>query len=186
MGRKLAGFRGLPVHPGRPTGPRTIEGKRAASQNALKHGLSRPLEASGWGEFLEPLGNYLVETEKLPRYAALALAGQILEFERNLAFQREALRGLRPFQKGLTRFDEGSAAKAARMERALETGNYEGISQQELREAARFFRKLGRAELRGKLKREAEGLRLELRYFKAASNGLMKGLKDVVGLPIDA
>ena len=94
--------------------------------------------------------------------------------------------GLRPFQKSVTRFDESSAAKAARMERALETGNYEGVSEQELREAARFFRKLGRAELRGKLRREAEGLRLELRYLKAASNGLMKGLKDVVGLPIDA
>lgn len=186
MGRKLSGLRGLPVHPGRPTGPRTIEGKRAASQNALKHGLSRPLESSGWGEFLDPLADHLVKTEQLPRYAALALAGQILEIERNLAFQREALRGLRPFQKALTRFHEGSAAKAARMERALETGNFEGVSEQELREAARFFRKLGRAELRGKLKREAEGLRFELRYFRAASNGLIKGLKDVVGLPIDA
>ena len=69
---------------------------------------------------------------------------------------------------------------------ALETGNYEGISQQELREAARFFRKLGRAEFRGKLRREAEGRRLELRYFKSASDGLVKGLKGVVGLPIDA
>jgi len=116
----------------------------------------------------------------------MALAGQILEFERNLSFQREALRGLRPFQKAVTRFHEGSAATAARLERALETGNYEGLSEQELREASRFFRKLGRAELRGRLRREAEGLRLELRYFKAASNGLIKGLKDVVGLPIDA
>jgi hypothetical protein len=186
VGRKLLKLRGLPVHPGRSTGPRTIEGKRAASQNALKHGLSRPLESSGWGEFLDPLAGHLQETEQLPRYAALALAGQILEFERNLAFQREALRGLRPFQNGLTRFDEGSAAKAARMEHALETGNYEGVSQQELREAARFFRKLGRAEFRGRLRRESEGLRFELRYFKAASNGLMKGLQDVVGLPIDA
>ena len=94
--------------------------------------------------------------------------------------------GLRPFQKPFTCLHEGSAAKAARMERALETGNFEGISQQELREAGRLFRKLGRAELQGKLRREAEGLRLELQYFKAASNGLMKGLKDVVGLPIDA
>ena len=178
--------RELPVHPGRSTGPRTIEGKRAASQNALKHGLSRPLESSGWSEFLEPLGNYLAETEKLPRYAALALAGQILEFERNLAFQREALMGLRPFQKAVTRFHEGSAAKAARMDHALETGKFEGISQQELKDAASIFRNLGRAEFRGKLRREVEGLRLELRYFKAASNGLMKGLKDVVGLPIDA
>jgi len=132
------------------------------------------------------LAGHLQETEQLPRYAALALAGQILEFERNLAFQREALMGLRPFQKAVTRIHEGSAAKAARMDRALETGKFEGISQQELKDAASFFRKLGRAELRGKLWREAKGLRLELRYFKAASNGLMKGLKDVVGLPIDA
>ena len=116
----------------------------------------------------------------------MALAGQSLEFERNLSFQREALMGLKPFQKAVIRFHEGSTAKAARMERALETGNYEGVSEQELREASRFFRKLGRAELRGKQRREAEGLRLELRYFKAASNGLMKGLKDGVGLPIDA
>ena len=132
------------------------------------------------------MAGHLEETEQLPHYAALALAGQILEFERNLAFQREAFMGLRPFQKSGTRFDESSAAKAARMERALETGNYEGVSEQELGEAARFFRKLGRAELRGKLRRDAEGLRLELRYLKAVSNGLMKGLKDVVGLPIDA
>lgn len=124
------------------------------------------MESSGWGEFLEPLGNYLADTEKLPRYAALAQAGQILEFERNSAFQRDALRGLRPFQESVTRFDEGSAAKAVRMERALETGSYEGVSQQELGEAARFFRKLGRSELRDKLRGEAEGLRLELRYFK--------------------
>ena len=185
MGRKLSTLSGLPVHPGRATGPRTIEGKRTASQNALKHGLSRPLESSGWGEFLDSLAGHIQETEQLPRYAALALAGQILEFERNLAFQREALRSLRPFQKSVTCLDEGSAAKAARMERALETGNYEGVSQQELKDAARFFRKLGRADFRGKLRREAEGPRLELRYFKAASNGLMKGLKDVVGLPID-
>ena len=132
MGRKLLKLGGLPVHPGRPTGPRTIEGKRTASQNALKHGLSCPLESSGWGEFLDPLAGHLQETEQLPRYAAVALTGQILEFERNLAFQREALMGPRPFQKSVTRFDEGSAPKAARMERALETGNFEGISQQEL------------------------------------------------------
>ena len=171
MGRNLAKLRGLSVYPGRSTGPRTIEGKRAASQNALKHGLSRPLESSGWGEFLAPLAGHLQETEQLPRYAALALVGQILEFERNLASQREALMGLRPFQKPFTCLHEGSAAKAARMERALETGDYEGVSEQELKSAARFFRKLGQGELR---------------YLKAASNGLMKGLKDVVGLPIDA
>ena len=51
--------------------------------------------------------------------------------------------------------------------------------------AARFFRRLGRAEHSRKLKVEGEGLRLELRYFKAAANGLFKGLKDVVALPID-
>ena len=163
---RLLKLGGLPLHPGRPTGPRTIEGKRAASQNAPKHGLSRTLESSGWGEFLDLLADHLQETEKLPRYAALDLAGQILEFERNLAFQREALRGLRPFQKAATRFDEGSAAKAARMGRALETGNFEGVSKQELREAARFFRKLGRAGLRGKLKREAEGFALNLHNLR--------------------
>ena len=46
-----------------------------------------------------------------------------------------------------------------------------------------FSVSLARGEFRGMLKREAEGLRLKLRYFKAASNGLMKGLKDLVGLP---
>ena len=91
MCRNLSKLRGLPVHPGRPAGPRTVEGKRAASQNFLKHGLARPSDSSGWGEFLEPLGNYLTEAEKLPRGATIALAGQILELERNLAFQGEAL-----------------------------------------------------------------------------------------------
>ena len=94
--------------------------------------------------------------------------------------------GVRPFQKAVTRFGEGSAVKAARMERAVEKANFESISLQKLRGAARFVRKLGRADVRGKLKREAEGLRHELCYFKASSNGLMKGLKNVMGLPIKA
>jgi len=175
---------GLSLRPGRPTGPRSDRGKRAASQNALKHGLSRPLDSTAWGEFFEPLTAHLMAAEGLPRSAARALAGQILEFERNLAFQREALLGLRPYQKALTRFEEGSSARAARMERALETGAFEEVSERELRSAARFFRRLGRGEHRRNLKVEGEGLRLELRYFKAAANGLFKGLKDVVALPI--
>ena len=144
------------------------------------------MESPGWGEFLDPLAGHLQETEQLSRYAAHALAGQILELERNLACQREALIGLSHFQKSVVRFQEGSAATAARMERALETVNLEGISQKEHRDAVRLFPKLGRAELRGKLKREATGVCLELRYFNAASSGLMKGLKDMVGLPINA
>ena len=72
------------------------------------------------------------------------------------------------------------------MYRALESGLFEAVSRQGLEGAARFFRKLDRGELRGRLKRESEGLRLELRYLKAASVGLMNGLKDVLGLPIDA
>ena len=60
------------------------------------------------------------------------------------------------------------------------------MNRRELEIAVRVFCKLGRTELWGKLWREAEGLRFELRYFRAASNRLMTGLKDVVGLPIDA
>ena len=185
MGNTLPRGMGLRLLPGRPTGPRSERGKRAASQNALKHGLSRPLDSTPWDEFFEPLVEHLMAAEGLPRSAALALAGQILEFEGNLAFQRDALLGLRPYQRALTPFDEGCSAHAARMERALETGAFEGVSESELRSAARFFRRLGKGEHRRKLKVEGEGLRLELRYFKAAANGLFKGLKDVVALPID-
>ena len=70
------------------------------------------------------------------------------------------------------------------MERALEAGTFEEVSERELRSTARFFRRLGRGEHRRKLEVEGAGLRLELRYFKAAANGLFKGLKDVVALPI--
>ena len=52
--------------------------------------------------------------EGFPCYAAVGLARQILGFERNLAFQREALMGPKRFQMVFTRFDDGSAVKAAR------------------------------------------------------------------------
>lgn len=72
----------------RSTGPKSLLGKQRSSGNSLGHGLSIPVAFN----FHDPLVDAIIEMiaqDGVDSQTANALAGKILEYERNLAYQRE-------------------------------------------------------------------------------------------------
>ena len=72
----------------RSTGPKSLLGKQRSSGNSLGHGLSTPVAFN----FHDPLVDAITEMiaqDGVDSQTANALAGKILEYERNLAYQRE-------------------------------------------------------------------------------------------------
>lgn len=72
----------------RSTGPKSLLGKQRSSGNSLGHGLSTPVVPN----FHDPLVASITEMialDGVDSQAANELASKILEYERNLAYQRE-------------------------------------------------------------------------------------------------
>ncbi|KAA6232249.1 hypothetical protein FP507_03440 [Chlorobium phaeovibrioides] len=69
------------------TGPRSDEGKRRSSVNAMRHGLTSPLESSLWAPLLQPI-EALLASEGLDKSQQRELAACILNYERNADYQR--------------------------------------------------------------------------------------------------
>jgi len=74
------------------SGPRTDQGKRRSSVNAMQHGLTTPVESSGWAPLQQSLET-LLESEGMETSQARNLALCILNYERNLHYQRERYLG---------------------------------------------------------------------------------------------
>lgn len=68
----------------RSTGPQTAYGKTVVSLNALKHGLSSPVDTSAWLPEISAIAK-LLAADEIPEADAKDLAAKIIDFERNLA-----------------------------------------------------------------------------------------------------
>jgi len=74
----------------RSTGPRTALGKRAASLNATRHGLSTHTDPDALGPTAQGVAD-LVALDGIAPAKARELAARIVDFERNLSLQRALL-----------------------------------------------------------------------------------------------
>jgi len=63
------------------TGPRTGAGKRRASENALRHGLSQPIDVKQVGDALDRLQNVLIRAGYQPTHA-FRVALCLLDYDR--------------------------------------------------------------------------------------------------------
>jgi hypothetical protein len=70
------------------TGLKTRQGRVRASLNATKHGLTQPIDVSPWGHHLKTIAQLLI-AEGLGQLEAYEIAKRILDFERNLDYQRK-------------------------------------------------------------------------------------------------
>ena len=165
------------------TGPRSAAGKRRSALNAVTHGLSRPLAATPWVGFVDPLADQLAEEEGLSKHDSLALAGLILDFERTLAHQREAYLGERFFQQEAEHAGESDRVTAELLLAKAAEGEHLGFGPVLAGEMHRFFRSMARKRWEAGQVAMRKGLRRELRYYKRAANQLFKGLKHGASLP---
>ncbi len=91
------------------TGPKTRQGRVRASLNATKHGLTQPIDVSPRGHHLETIVQLLI-AEGLGQHEADEIAKRILDFERNLDYQRERFEQSRAsVSNGAPRDDTGQA-----------------------------------------------------------------------------
>jgi hypothetical protein len=108
------------------TGPRTVVGKRRSSQNALKHGLSLPLDEASEPRATELAVSFAASTNADPR--------DYLDFARaHLAVER-----VRLVQSGLV-VNERSLRDAHVLRQLLKTERYERIAVTKRRRAAQKF-----------------------------------------------
>lgn len=76
----------------RSTGPKSEVGRRIAAVNALKHGLSSPVDSTTWGSKVADV-EVLLKSEGLGSAETRELARRLVDFERNVDYQRQRFLG---------------------------------------------------------------------------------------------
>jgi len=176
----------------RSTGPKSAAGRRRSSGNSVTHGLSVPIATDAVDPLLNAL-TQLITQEGLHPQSARGLAMKILDYERNLAYQRvhfaaqqiksqisqspssaEADRGIRElFGREIDLLDDHVDWERFN-NRSISKRDQKFIVGQKLKMQKIWLRMSTRAQ-RSKMREEVNSMR----YLKRSSNQLIKALKTL-------
>lgn len=166
------------------TGPRTKDGQRRVSMNALKHGLTAPIEATPWASAVSDV-EALLAADGLAAVACHELARRIVEYERNVAFQRQVFLGQ---AINLAPPDANSAALQADLQEIDDLIEFSGLeddpetlrfAQSQARKFVKLHERIAAKQRRAAAREAAEALKSADRYHRRAANQLIKQLKSL-------
>ena len=174
------------------TGPRSEAGKQQSSVNSVKHSLTRPIDALPWGQHLQPLIDLLIQ-DGLMAHQASDLAGKILDYERNVAYQRERFLDFKagtPLQYETppsvvadvaiaARLDQSKKEKGKSKSKPASSTTPKPIFDEKLDvEMAKFFRQIAYRDLKVEHDKALRVLRNADRHLRRSANQLFKVLEQ--------
>lgn len=169
----------------RSTGPKSSAGKKLASRNSVKHGLSVSIEHIKTDPLRAEVSR-LIEQEGIDAFQAREIATRILDYERNLDYQRKLLS--EPPERFITEEKIENATRDTfpteldMLDDWLDWRRFDNgrLTPRDLRMAVRMKLDLVKYSVR-ELEKQQKALRREaqnsLRYLKRSSNQLVKLLK---------
>lgn len=166
------------------TGPRSDSGRSRAAVNALKHGLSSPVESTVWGTKMADL-EALLQSEGLGVVQTRDLVRRLVEYERNADDQRR-----RFLAEELGEPREQVVPKGAKEDlevagqigllRGSKQTHRIGMDQSLAREMQKFLEQSANRQIREANRKMAREAKNADRYFRRAANQLIKQLKSLV------
>jgi hypothetical protein len=171
------------------TGPKSSEGKRSAALNALRHGLSLPVDERLFAQEIDAVFRVL-RKECDSDAQALELAKRIIDFERNEAFLmqpsiEEAKHkvdawGEDPIRIGLIQLaQDHRSQQPVSVTFTTATQNPKGQARTDEIQFIQALLKLQEADLMANIRQAQRAVDSSLRYQKRAINQLVKGIRAV-------
>lgn len=167
----------------RSTGPKSDTGRGRAAVNAIKHGLSSPIEATVWGHKVSEL-ELLLRSDGHNVAEARELARRLVEFERNVDYQRQRfLEGAsgEPRKQVIpdaAKKDIEVAAQIAFLRGSKQT-HLLGMDRPLAREMQKFFEQVANRQIKQANRDALQELKNADRYLRRAANQLIKQLKSL-------
>ena len=169
------------------TGPRSRRGKQNSSLNALRHGLSGGADLKLNDSDVSAI-TALIELDGVEPQQAIELAIKIIDYEKNLAYQRQLIDGSAPQslpEPNIQALLKVSFGREIEMLDDLVEGEFELKGRYNLRDlkfVAMMKLKMTRMVLRPYRQRQmehAKGVANSVRYLKRSGNQLIKSLKGL-------
>ena len=167
------------------TGPRSRRGKQSSSLNALRHGLSGGADLRLNDPDISAI-SALIELDGVEPQQATELAIKILDYEKNLAYQRQLLDGSAPQslpEPNIQALLKASFGREIEMLDDIAEEDFELKGRYNLRDlkfVAMMKLKMARMVLRPYRQRQrehAKGVANSVRYLKRSGNQLIKSLR---------
>lgn len=165
------------------TGPKSDSGRGRAAVNAMKHGLTSPIEATVWGPKVSQL-ELLLRFDGSNVAEARELARRLIEFERNVDYQRQRFleeasgEPRKQIIPDAAKKDIEVAGQIAFLRGSKQT-HLLGMHKPLAREMQKFFEQVANRQIKQVNRDVARELKNADRYLRRAANQLIKQLKSL-------